>query len=136
VRARILVEGVGGTVHGSLLRLEAPLSFWGGVDPATGVIADPRHPQHGRSVAGTVLAVPATVGSSSSSAVMLELIRGGVAPVALLLGRADAIVALGVVVAGEMGLPTVPVLEAPWDEVEALAEGEVRVEPDGVVAGI
>ena len=133
VDGRVLVAAA--PVEGPLLRLSAPVSFWGGVDPRTGRISDPRHPDHGRSVAGAVLAVPSAVGSSSSSAIMLELIREGVAPVALLLGRADAIVALGVVVARELGLEPLPVLEVPWPEVESLAQGarlrvrDGRVEP-------
>ena len=93
VTGRVLVAGAG---EGPLLRLSAPISFWGGVDPLSGRIADPRHPDHGRSVAGMVLAVPSAVGSSSSSAIMLELLRNGVAPAAVLMGTADAILALGV----------------------------------------
>ena len=92
VTGRVLVPG---EAVGPLLRLRAPISFWGGVDPRTGRVADPRHPDHGRSLAGTVLVVPSAVGSSSSSAIMLELMRNGVAPAAVLMGKADAILALG-----------------------------------------
>ena len=130
VTGRVIVAG---TARGELLRLTAPISFWGGVDPVGGRIADPRHPEHGTSIAGAVLAVPSAVGSSSSSAIMLELIREGTAPAALLLGSADAIVALGVVVAGELGLPTVPVLEVPWEDVLGLPAGQVEVEEDGTI---
>ena len=130
VKGRVIVAGA---ARGELLRLSAPISFWGGVDPVAGLIADPRHPQHGVSIAGRVLAIPSTVGSSSSSAIMLELIREKKAPAALLLGSADAIVALGVVVAGELGLPTVPVLEVSWEEVLRLPEGPVEVGDDGTI---
>ena len=130
VTGRVIVAGA---ARGELLRLSAPISFWGGVDPVAGRIADPRHPQHGVSIAGTVLAVPSAVGSSSSSAIMLELIRENTAPAALLLGSADAIVALGVVVAGELGLPTVPVLEVPWEEILRLPQGPIEVGDDGTI---
>jgi len=130
VKGRVIVAGA---ARGELLRLSAPISFWGGVDPVAGCIADPRHPEHGVSIAGTVLAVPLAVGSSSSSAIMLELIREHTAPAALLLGSADAIVALGVVVAGELGLPTVPVLEVPWEEILRLPQGLIEVEDDGTI---
>ena len=130
VKGRVIVAGA---ARGELLRLSAPISFWGGVDPVAGCIADPRHPEHGVSIAGTVLAVPSAVGSSSSSAIMLELIREHTAPAALLLGSADAIVALGVVVARELGLPTVPVLEVPWEEILRLPEGPIEVEDDGTI---
>ena len=129
VRGRVLVPG---TAEAPLLPLTHPISFWGGVDPATGEIVDPRQPQHGRSVAGTILAVPSAVGSSSSSAVALELVREGRAPAGIVMGRADAILALGIVVAGELGYPTIPVVEAApalWAEVR---EGTLlRIGPDG-----
>jgi predicted aconitase with swiveling domain len=122
--ARVLIPG---EAEGPLLRLAAPISFWGGVDPETGKIADPRHPDHGRSVAGTVLAVPATIGSSSSSAVMLELLRGGHAPAALLLGAVDAILTLGVVVAREMGYGSIPVLALDAGSFAALPANGTRL---------
>lgn len=104
---------IDGAAEGPLFRMAKPISFWGGVDPASGRITDPRHPDHGASVAGTVLALSETIGSSSSSAVMLELIAAGLAPRALLLGRPDAILALGVIVAREMEFGSIPVLRIP-----------------------
>ena len=131
VKGRVLVEGA---ARGPMLRLTHPISFWGGVDPVTGRIVDPRHPQHGCSIAGTVLAVPAAVGSSSSSAIGLELIREGKAPAAVLMGKADAILALGVVVARELGYETIPVVEAPVSSWADLEDGAaLRVEEDGTV---
>jgi uncharacterized protein len=85
------------------LILTAPISFWGGVDPKTAKIADVRHPQHGADIAGTILFIPATIGSSSASAILLELIHRGIAPAALVLREPDAILLLGVIVAREMG---------------------------------
>ena len=99
-----------GAAEGPLLRLGKPISFWGGVDPWTGRITDPRHPDHDKVIGGTILALPATIGSSSSSAVMLELLAGGRAPAALLLAEPDAILTLGVVVGREMGYGAIPVL--------------------------
>jgi predicted aconitase with swiveling domain len=131
MKGRVLIEG---RAQGPLLRLTAPLSFWGGVDPKTGRISDPRHPEYDRSIASTVLAIPQPRGSSSSSAIMLELIARGLAPAALLMGEADAILALGIVVAREMGHPSLPALELPVVELMRLPEGMLRVEADGSVA--
>lgn len=99
-----------GSAAAEALTLEAPLSFWGGVDPLTGRIIAVRHPQCGASVTGRVLIIPAPIGSSSSSAVLLELIRNGHAPAAIILGEADAILVVGCLVAREMGWPAPPVL--------------------------
>ena len=104
VRAEILVSGRSGA--GNALVLTAPISFWGGVSPATGLIADVRHPQHRMSIAGTVLCLPGTIGSSSASAVLLELVSRGLAPAAIILHEPDAILLLGLIVAREMSLET------------------------------
>lgn len=99
--ADVLVAGSPGS--GSALVLTAPISFWGGVDPKSGAIIDARHPQRGESVAGKVLFLPGTIGSSSASAVLLELIRAGLAPAAIVVHEPDAILLLGPIVAREMG---------------------------------
>lgn len=102
----ILLPGV---AEGYLLRLDRPLSFWGGVDPRTGDILDPRHPQHGENLTGRVLALERGIGSSSGSSVLLELLAEGKGPAGLLLMEADAILTLGVIVAREMDYGAIPV---------------------------
>lgn len=129
LKGRVLVDARG-PVSGPLLRLTRPISFWGGVDPVRGRIADPRHPQHDQSIAGTVLLVPEPIGSSSSSAIMLELLREGTAPSAIVLGRADAILALGAVVGRELGYPPIPMLELDPASMEGVPDG-TSVEVDG-----
>lgn len=99
-----------GEGRGPLLVLERPLSFWGGVDPETGRVSDPRHPQFGESVSGRILVMERAIGSSSSSAIMLELLRNDVAPAAIVLGSTDAILVLGVLVAEELGYPSIPLV--------------------------
>jgi len=131
VKGRVLVPG---RASGPLLRLTHPISFWGGVDPRKGEIVDPRHPQFGAAIAGTVLVVPSAVGSSSSSAIMLELMREETAPAAILMGKADAILALGVVVGRELGYESLPVLEIATGRLSGLDEGaNVLVEDGGEV---
>jgi uncharacterized protein len=97
----VLIPGL--TVSARPLTLTAPISFWGGVDPKTSRIADVRHPQHGADIAGTILILPGTIGSSSASAILLELIHRGIAPAAIIMREPDAILLLGVIVAREMG---------------------------------
>jgi hypothetical protein len=81
------------------LRLTEPLSFWGGIDPLTGRIVDASHPQVGESIAGKVLRMPYSRGSSSTPSVLAESLRLGTGPVAIVLERPDPMVVLGAVVA-------------------------------------
>ena len=83
----------------SELRLSEPLSFWGGVDPQTGRIIDESHPQVGKSIAGRVLRMPHSRGSSSSPSVLAECLRLGTGPTAIILDRPDPMVTLGTAVA-------------------------------------
>lgn len=130
MRAEPLIAGV---ATGRLLLLSAPLSFWGGVDPRSGRIIDVRHPEHGRRISGTVLALPGTIGSSSSSAVMLELIRAGHAPAALILDMPDAILLLGCVVARELGWTPPPAFRLASAAQRLLPAGMLEVAGDGTI---
>ena len=128
--AEILVPGTSGA--GEALVLTAPISFWGGVDPKTGRIADVRHPQHGESVAGKVLFLPGTIGSSSASAVLLELVHNGHAPAALVLHEPDAILLLGLIVAREMGWETPSAIKLDRSRFERFRGKEVVADVDAL----
>ena len=94
---------------GEVAVLDAPLSFWGGTD-LTGHIRDPHHPQHGMLLAGRVVVMPASRGSSSSSSVLAEQLRLGTAPAAILLTERDPIILLGAIVAEQLYDVALPVL--------------------------
>ena len=57
--------------------------------------------------------MPAGRGSSSSSYVLAESVRSGTAPVAIVLGEPDAIIALGALAATELYGTNLPVVVAP-----------------------
>ena len=81
------------------LRLSEPLSFWGGIDPRSGLIIDASHPQVGESVTGKVLRMPHGRGSTSSPSVLAESLRLGTGPAAIVLEQSDPMVMLGALVA-------------------------------------
>lgn len=111
-----------GQANGPVLALDEPLSFWGGVDPS-GVIVDAHHPQRGSTVAGRVLAMTTGRGSSSSTAVLAELIRSGHAPAALLLAECDAILVIGALVAAEVYDIALPIVQLAHDDLARLEIG-------------
>lgn len=131
IQAEVLLTGPG--VTAPALALTAPISFWGGVDPKTGAIADPRHPEFGEAVCGRVLLVPATVGSSSAAAILLELVHAGFAPAAIVLHEPDAILLLGLIVAKEMGWRTPIALRLDRDRFAALHGKRVSISHTGSI---
>ncbi len=129
--AKVVIEG--GEAEGEALVLTAPISFWGGVDPKTGNIIDVRHPQFGMCIHERVLFVPATMGSSTASTVLLELVHCGKAPAVIVLHEPDAILLLGLIAAREMELPSIPAVTLPSHAHEQFHGTYVGLELDGTL---
>lgn len=120
---------VAGAAQGALLFADVGLSFWGGVDAATGEVIDRHHPLSGEYLAGCVLAIPSGRGSCTGSSVLMELISNGHAPAALVLAEPDEILTLGVLVAQTIFERSLPVLCIGQEAFAALRGGAfARVE--------
>jgi len=120
VRGTVLADGA---AEGLALVLDEPLSLWGGVDPGSGAIIDLRHPQHGATIAGRVLVMRSVRGSSSSSSVLAEAVRAGLAPAAILIGEPDLILAVGAAVGEELYGVRVPVLHLAVAQLDSIPDG-------------
>ena len=121
-------------VTGRALVLDEGLSLWGGMDPATGLLIDARHPQRGASLTGRIVVMPSGRGSSSSASVLAEAVRARTAPAAILLGESDLILSIGAAVAEELYGVVVPVVVLPADELASIHDGaQLRIGPEGVV---
>ncbi|WP_262299439.1 cis-3-hydroxy-L-proline dehydratase [Microvirga sesbaniae] len=116
---KTLVTGSG---KGELLSAEVRLSFWGGVDPQTGVVIDQHHPLRNQSLAGRVLAIPSGRGSCSGSGVLLELILNGHAPAAIIISEREEILTLGALVAEVVFEHSIPVLRVDREVFARLGE--------------
>lgn len=118
--------------EGELLVSQEPLSFWGGYDALTGEIIDRRHPLSGQFALGKVLALPFTRGSSTTTAVLLEAVRRGTAPAALLSTGVDTFFALASLAAEELYGRPIPVFAlAPQDFARLESGRRVRLHPQG-----
>ena len=121
IEGRPIVEG---EAEGESLVTSDALSFWGGYDFHTGTIIDTHHPLAGVCAAGKILAVPFSKGSSTTTAVLLEAVRAGTAPAAILTTGVDSFFALASIVADIMYGKSFPVI--------ALAAADFRRLPAGV----
>lgn len=88
-----------GSAQGRALVSEEPISFYGGVDPDTGIVEEQGHPLQGRSVAGRVLVFPGGKGSTVGSYTLYRMKRNGTAPAALVNRQCETIVAVGAIIA-------------------------------------
>lgn len=121
ISGQTLVEGRG---NGPVAAI-APLSFWGGYDPATGVVIDRHHPARGQKLAGTVLLMPSGRGSSSASGALAEAIRLGTEPAAIVLKDPDAILVIGAMVAEALYGRSCPIVVLREHDYAAVAKAAI-----------
>ncbi len=121
----------GGKKSGTALVTNQMFGFWGGVDPASGTIIDQRHELHGQNIKGKVFVFPEGRGSTVGAAVILELVRCGNAPAAIINRRTEGILASGGILADKLYHAPLPIV----DNVEPDPITEIRngdwVEVDG-----
>lgn len=123
---------VPGRAEGEALVSDVPLSFWGGYDHRTGEITDRRHPLSGAIAAGRVLALPFTRGSSTTTAVLLEAVRAGTAPAAIVTTGVDAFFALASIVADELYARPFPIIALSPEDFGTLQTGDrLTIKEDG-----
>jgi predicted aconitase with swiveling domain len=110
MRGRVIKAG---TAEGLALVSEEPVGFLGGIDPDSGRVVEIGHPLEGECVGGRVLVFPTGKGSTVGSYTLYRMARAGTAPVAILNGESEPIVAVGAIISN------VPML----DEVDV---GQIR----------
>ena len=131
VSARILFAG---EAEADVLRLDEPLSFWGGFDPLTGAILDNNHPQKGLHLSRKALVMPATRGSGGTPGGVAEAIRNGSGPAAIIMREGDVNVMVGAAVAQQLYNLSCPVLEVSGQGYDAIASAHrVRIHNDGQI---
>jgi len=117
---------VKGRARGLALVADATLSFWGEVDAVTGKVIAVGHPLEGKSLAGRVLVIRSTKGSSATPMILRLAWLEGNAPAAMVNVEVDGLAALGCIV---NGIPMLADLEA--DPFQAIATGDdVTVDAD------
>ena len=88
-----------GIAEGEALVTSLGISFFGGVDPDTGIVVEKDHPLEGQSIGGKVLVFPTGKGSTVGSYTLYRLKRNGVAPAAIVNAQCETITAVGCIIA-------------------------------------
>jgi predicted aconitase with swiveling domain len=126
---------VPGQAAGEALVSNESLSFWGGFDHSTGEITDRRHPLSGIKAVEKVLAIPSSRGSSTTTAVLLEAVRAGTAPSAIITTSPDTFFALASIVAQELYERRIPIVQVSAEDFKTLKSGDhLIITEDGAIA--
>ena len=87
-----------GQASGPALVSRMGISFYGGVDPETGVITETGHDLEGQSIAGKILVFPTGKGSTVGSYVLYRLKKNGLTPLAIINAECETITAVGCII--------------------------------------
>ena len=74
------------------------ISFYGGIDPDTGIVVEVGHELEGKSVSGKILVFPTGKGSTVGSYTMYRMKKNNTAPLAIINEKIDTIVAVGCII--------------------------------------
>jgi uncharacterized protein len=95
LKGRIIYRG---KAEGEALVTSMPISFYGGVDPNTGVVLEKGHELQGQSVKGKILVFPQGKGSTVGSYTLYRMKKNGTAPAAMINKETETIVAVGAII--------------------------------------
>jgi predicted aconitase with swiveling domain len=96
LHGRTIYQGI---AEGEALVTSMGISFFGGVDPDTGIVVEKGHQLEGQSISGKVLVFPTGKGSTVGSYTLYRLKMNGVAPVAIVNAQCETITAVGCIIA-------------------------------------
>ena len=127
---------LGGEAAGPIVATDEALSFWGGIDPATGLVIDVHHPLHGTSITGAILMMPTSRGSCTGSGVLLDLILSGRGPAALIFREAEDVLTLGAMIASVLFDAPLPVVRVDAETFQALStRPDLTISAEAIGAG-
>jgi len=98
-----------GRVQGEALVTSMGISFFGGVDPETGVVVEKGHELQGQSISGKILVFPTGKGSTVGSYTLYRLKREGLAPLAIVNAECETITAVGCIISEIPCVDRVPI---------------------------
>ena len=98
-----------GQASGKALVSRMGISFFGGVDPETGVITEAGHDLEGQSLAGKILVFPSGKGSTVGSYILYRLKHNGHAPAAIINSECETITAVGCIISEIPCIDQVPI---------------------------
>jgi predicted aconitase with swiveling domain len=115
-----------GRAEAEALVTQMGISFFGGVDPETGIVVEKGHALEGMSIAGKILVFPQGKGSTVGSYTLYRLKRNGLAPAAIVNVECETITAVGCIIAEIPCVDHIPV-EQLFTGVKLRVDGELGV---------
>lgn len=95
LKGRIISKG---KAQAEVLKTTMPISFYGGVDPNTGIVIEKGHELQGISIKDKILVFPQGKGSTVGSYTLYRMKKNNTAPAAMINKECETIVAVGAII--------------------------------------
>ncbi|MCJ7695016.1 MAG: DUF126 domain-containing protein [Anaerolineaceae bacterium] len=109
-----------GKANGLTLVSRQGISFYGGVDPESGIVVEKGHDLEGQSIAGKLLVFPSGKGSTVGSYTLYRLAKNGIAPAGIVNASCETITAVGCIIA----------------EIPCIDQVDITIIPDNTLANL
>ena len=117
-----------GRAEGEALVTSMGISFFGGVDPETGLVVEKGHELEGQSISHKVLVFRTGKGSKVGSCTMYRLKLGGLAPAAIVNAECETITAVGCIISEIPCVDQIPIDQIKTGARVAVDGGQAVVE--------
>ncbi|MBN1231229.1 MAG: DUF126 domain-containing protein [Anaerolineales bacterium] len=121
---RIIHEG---RAKGKALTTMMGISFFGGVDPATGIVVEKGHELEGMSVQGRILVFPTGKGSTVGSYTLYRLMKNGKAPAAIINSSCETITAVGCIISDIPCIDQIEIEKIPSGSSISLESNQIEI---------
>jgi predicted aconitase with swiveling domain len=98
-----------GKVAGVALVTTMSVSFFGGIDPETGIVVERGHELEGQCIAGKIFVFPTGIGSTVGSYTLYRLKKAGKSPLAIINSECEPITAVGCIISGIPCVDQIPI---------------------------
>lgn len=124
LKGRLIYKG---KAQGEALVTSMPISFYGGVDPNTGVVIEKGHELMGQSVKGKILVFPTGKGSTVGSYTLYRMKKNGTAPAGMVNRECETVVAVGAIISEIPCVDKIDISKIETGDKIQMENGEVRV---------
>lgn len=121
IKCKSVISGLGRL---KLVASDESFSFVGGVNIQTGEITDYRHANYQENIKGKAFAFPFGRGSSGAGLVLMEMLRIGTAPAALINIHTDPVILTGPLICKHFYNQILPVINLRGEDFEKLKGAE------------
>jgi len=124
LKGRIIFKG---KAKGEALVTSQPISFYGGIDPDSGVLIEKGHELEGKSIKGKILIFPTGKGSTVGSYTLYRMKKNNNAPAGIINKECETIVAVGAIISEIPCVDKIDISKIKTGDVVQLNDGAVEI---------